>query len=72
MKMIERTILFDLPLTIKVFCFCTPEGEKICVLNSRFTFETNKKTLLHEQEHIINNDFDNYCFVDALEVQRHK
>lgn len=70
MKMIERTILFDLPLTIKGFC--TPEGEKICVLNSRFTFETNKKTLLHEQEHIINNDFDNYCFVDALEAQRHK
>ena len=43
MKMIERTILFNLPLSIKGFCFCTPEGEKICVLNSRFTFEANKK-----------------------------
>lgn len=32
MKMIERTILFDLPLTIKGFCFCTPEGEKFVFL----------------------------------------
>jgi hypothetical protein len=70
MKMIERTILFNLPLSIKGFCFCTPEGEKICVLNSRFTFEANKKTLLHEQGHIANNDFDCCYCVDEIELVR--
>lgn len=70
--MISRVVLVDLPCKIGGYCVTNVDGEKICVLNARLTYEANRKTLLHEQEHIINNDFDNYCFVDELEAQRHK
>lgn len=69
--MISRVVLADLPYKIGGYCVTNADGEKICVLNACLTYEANRKTLLHEQEHIINNDFDNYCFVDELEAQRH-
>jgi hypothetical protein len=70
--MIARVVLADLPCTIGGYCVTNAEGEKICVLNAKHSFEGNKKTLLHEQEHINNNDFEDCCCVDEIEIQRHK
>jgi hypothetical protein len=54
--MISRVVLADLPYKIGGYCVTNADGEKICVLNARLTYEANRKTLLHEQEHIINNE----------------
>lgn len=68
--MISRVVLADLPCTIGGYCVTNAEGEKICVLNAKHSFEGNKKTLLHEQEHITNNDFDCCYCVDEIELVR--
>ncbi len=70
--MISRVVLADLPCTIGGYCVTNAEGEKICVLNAKHSFEGNKKTLLHEQEHITNNDFDCCYCVDEIELVRHR
>ena len=68
--MIARVVLADLPCTIGGYCVTNADGEKICVLNAKHTFEANKKTLLHEQGHIANNDFDCCYCVDEIELVR--
>lgn len=70
--MIARVVLANLPLKVGGYCVINDEGEKICVLNARHSFERNKKTLLHEQEHINNNDFDECLYVDKTEALRHE
>ncbi|WP_455650944.1 hypothetical protein [Phascolarctobacterium faecium] len=70
--MISRVVLADLPCTIGGYCVTNADGEKICVLNAKHSFEGNKKTLLHEQEHVANNDFERYSGADEIEAQRHK
>lgn len=70
--MIARVVLADLPCTIGGYCVTNADGEKICVLNAKHSFEGNKKTLLHEQEHITNNDFDCCYCVDEIELVRYR
>lgn len=67
--MIKKILLFNLPLRIKGYCMATPEGEKIFVLNSRYTFEANQETFLHELSH--NQDVGELN-VDRLEFLRHR
>lgn len=70
--MVSRVVLADLPCKIGGYCVTNVDGEKICILNARLTYETNQKTLLHEQEHISNNDFDCCYCVDEIELVRHR
>ena len=41
------------------------------VLNSRSSYEQNRKTFEHEIQHILNNDFSNYRDVNSLEAVMH-
>ena len=66
--MIEKILLFNLPLQIKGYCINTPEGQKICILNSRYTLESNQKTFLHELSHLQDAGELN---VDSIESLRH-
>ena len=43
MTLIKRVVLFDLPLAVKGYCFNDSEGDKVCVLNSRYTRLENWK-----------------------------
>ena len=70
--MVSRVVLANLPCKIGGYCVVNADGDKICVLNSRHSFETNKKTLLHEQEHIVNNDFEGHYKVDEIELFRRR
>lgn len=42
--MVSRVVLANLPCKIGGYCVVNADGDKICVLNSRHSFEANKKT----------------------------
>ena len=44
--------LIDLPTSVRGLCFHDDEGEEFIVLNSRLTWEQNRKTYEHEKQHI--------------------
>ena len=54
----ERVILMDLPTSVRGFVFLDENGEPVIVLNARLTHEQNRRTWLHEQEHIQRGDMD--------------
>lgn len=41
------------------------------ILNSRMSYDSNKKTFLHELNHILKNDFIKYKNVQEIELQAH-
>lgn len=68
-----RTILLDLPLKCRGYIYEDVEsGEKLCVLNSRLTYENNQKTYEHESRHLINEDFDSYEDINTIENRAHQ
>ena len=68
-----RCILCDLPFDVGGFVWENPETlEKVCFLNSRMTHEANKKTALHEMDHVENDDFDSSDSADVIEEKRHR
>ena len=48
----NRVILEDLPTSVRGFVFEDNNGDPVIVLNSRLTFEQNRKTYDHECGHI--------------------
>ena len=54
-----RTILKDLPVSVKGFVFHDDDGQPVVVLNSRLSVERRKKAYRHEVEHIENGDMYN-------------
>ena len=48
----NRVILEDLPTSVRGFVFEDNNGDPVIVLNSRLTFEQNRKTYDHERGHI--------------------
>lgn len=48
----NRVILEDLPTSVRGFVFEDNNGDPVIVLNSRLTFEQNRKTYDHERRHI--------------------
>lgn len=56
-----------LPTTTRGLTVQDEEGDYNIYLNTRFTFEANKKTLQHEIQHITNNDFDKFQHVKDIE-----
>lgn len=70
--MINEAKLIDMPCRIKGFLKITvePEGEfPTVVANARHTYETNVKTLIHENEHL-EKDLEK-TDVDEIEKERH-
>ena len=56
-----RALLYPLPHNVKGCIKETIDGEPICILNSRLTYEANLATYKHELKH--KKDFDNYLEV---------
>ena len=67
-----RTILYDLPSTIKSFVVATPDGYFTIYLNQNLSHDQNMKSYQHEVAHIINGDYDKKCSVDIIEFRAHK
>lgn len=63
-----RIVLKDLPLDVYGFVREDVEGFQTIVLNSRYNFETEKETFLHEIKH--KDDFNKEYDVDQLEAKR--
>ena len=51
--------LVDLPPAVRGFCYHDDDGEDYIVLNSRLTWEQNRDTYLHEQDHVKREDLYN-------------
>lgn len=66
------TIFRNLPYKINGFIIYDAEDDYYTiVLNSRSSYEQNRKTFEHEIQHILNNDFSNYRDVNLLEAIMH-
>ena len=67
-----RVYQYDLPCSFRGFTKPFPDGYYAIILNSRLSWEQNVKTLQHEYDHILNNDFDSDYPVGQIEIQRHE
>lgn len=67
-----RTVLLPLPYDIRSFVREDENGEPTCYLNSHLSYEMNKKSFEHEEEHEKHNDLNRELTVTQLEVERHK
>jgi len=52
----HRTILTDLPTSVRGFVYQDDSGEPVIVLNARLPREQNRRTYDHEQKHITRGD----------------
>ncbi len=66
-----RTILANLPATIKGFVVVTDIDTYTIILNENLTREQNMMTYLHELKHIENGDLERTCSADIIEVLAH-
>lgn len=72
--MIDENIIViyrDMPARIKSFVIPDGFGNYTIVLNSCLTHEQNRRSALHEIEHIERGDYDSVKNVDLLETYRH-
>ena len=65
-----KVIYKDLPTTIGGFTKET-DGFYTIVLNSRMTFEQNRKTYTDEADHIDSKAFDSEQSADQIEMESH-
>ena len=56
MQMDPTTRLMDLPTSVRGFCYHDDNGEEFIILNSRLSWEQNRKTYDHEKKHIDRGD----------------
>jgi hypothetical protein len=67
-----HTFVIDMPLGVKGLTFMDDNDEQIVLLNSRYNYETNLQSALHEMKHkadLMNNV--DYVDVNKLEAERH-
>ena len=62
-----RAILIDLPTKVRGFCTFGSDGMPLIVLNSRLTHEQQRKTYIHELNHIKRGDLWNDEYDDSVE-----
>ncbi len=67
-----RTVLDDLPLSVSGFVVEDDAGDYVVVMNARKSWESNRKTYLHELEHIARGDLHSPDAADTIELSRHK
>lgn len=63
-----RTILANLPTTVRGFSFIDSTGSPCIVLNARMTAEIQNVTYLHELEHIRRGDNLNPLYLEYSSV----
>ncbi len=67
-----QTVFENLPYSIKGFVlYNAAEDFYTIVLNCRFSYESMKKTFLHELKHIKNDDFHSMKTIDEIELDSH-
>lgn len=66
-----RTILCDMPVTVRGYTIATPDGFFTIVLNSSLSHAQNVKTYEHELGHIMRGDFDSKSPVGLIEAFSH-
>lgn len=59
-----------LPYTIEALCACNTDNSHTIIVNDRLSPERQKEAVLHELEHINNDDFNNDLSVDKIELIR--
>ena len=64
-----RTILYNLPPTVRALCSEDVNGEQLIILNARLTREANSESFEHELRH--KKDFSHSQNVDFLECKKH-
>ena len=69
--LMSRTVLYDLPPSIRGFIREDENGETVYIINSRLTREANIKTYLHEKSHYEHNDLQSLRAVAEIEKERH-
>lgn len=61
----ERIVrLMDLPTSVRGFCYHDDDGNEYIILNSRLSREQNRKSYLHEQNHLKNGDMYNPDYIE--------
>lgn len=66
----DRVIFMDMPCRIRAFTCEDADGFQTTIINSRLSFEQNKKSAEHETKHAA--DFLNKVDVNKLESIRHE
>lgn len=59
-----RTIVQNLPTTVKGFVYMDSTYEPVIVLNERLTYEQRRKTYRHEADHISNGDLSDMSYIE--------
>lgn len=57
-----RTIVTDLPVSVKGFVFLDATGSPCIVLNARMSAEIQRKTYRHEVDHILRGELENFDY----------
>ena len=62
--MTEKPIvrLFNLPASVRGFCYHDDDGAPLIVLNARLTREQNRRTYDHELKHIEDDELDDKTY----------
>ena len=58
----------DLPITVKGATVMDYDGFYNIYINSRLSYEEQKKTIAHEMEHIVRGDFFSYATLEDVET----
>lgn len=66
-----NTVIMDLPCHIKGFVIEDGEMFHTIVLNAKLSRITQVNTMMHELEHISNEDFQSLLSADQIESLRH-
>lgn len=59
-----RTVLQNLPTTVRGFVVHGMDDYKLIVLNARLTRELNQRTSLHEADHILSGELDDPDYME--------
>lgn len=59
-----------LPYTVEALCAENIDGSYTIIVNDRLSPERQKEAVLHELEHIKNDDFNNELSIDKIELIR--
>ena len=58
----------DLPITVKGTTVMDYDGFYNIYINSRLSYEEQKKTIAHEMEHIVRGDFFSHATLEDVET----
>ena len=71
MKEVVSVHFVDFPTKARGMVTANADGSYTILLNSRLSFEQQRKTFRHEMRHIQNHDFEK-TDVDEIEYEAHK